>query len=880
MVIKFPLKCKILSLILLHIFALGGYAWHHYAELVEHETSHAKTLNREITADGARMFDDIVDRTFSLLRGLARHPAVINHDIRSAHRLLAEVLAGERHLLNIIAVDRDGRIFGNASDQEGAQRLNDGDSWFPEALKRPVVGDFHISRLSNTPTIMVAMPVRDSEGKVVGAIAAPLFLEYAGRAVTRGLLLQDRAFLQIINAEGTVILDTSGRPAGRSVQYPAASPDGEIIDQSGGNTKHITMVMPLMHGGLRAVVGMPVEDVYRDAQAFGKRFVVVFLAMAIASLAVGLFVAVRIGRRLAEVIDGMREMERGNLTARIRSEGSDELHAIAEQFNAMADARNRSDEKIRRHLDMETAFNKTLRQSVDDAPLEKILQSTLESILSFPWLKIEAGGGIFLSDPSGDLLLTAERGLSADVRQECFRVSPGRCLCGRAAREQRILFADTIDERHDVHYAGMQPHSHYCVPILFKDATLGVIVLYLKEGHARNESEEQLLQTIAGSLAGIIQRKRMQEERERLVQGLQNLVRQVTRAKREWQATFDAITDPVSIHDKDFRVIRANKAFAEHVGLKPEEIPLRKCYEMMHHTSYPLACCPHKMTLEDAKPHAEEVLDPRTGRTFGVSTFPYFTEEGEFIGSVHIAKDITEKREQEKLLAVSERFAGLGRMASGIAHEINNPLAAISGSAEGLLTRIGSDRYEPEFFRRYLGIIQTEVFRCKNITTSMLSFVRQSGSEKGYVEVNQLLEESLQDIDTVQGRLRGVEVRKSYGEAIPPVQADEGELRRALLIIINNALDAMNGSGMLTLESGFRNGEAMIRISDTGPGIPEEHRHRIFDPFFTTKQSTGGTGLGLSLARKIVTNHNGSIGVACVPDHGTAFTVVLPCSTA
>lgn len=884
--ISVPIKFKISAILLLVLVSLGSYAVFHFREMVDHDTWHVKTLNREITADGARMFDDIVDRTFSLLQGLARHPAVVNHDSRSAHRLFIEVLAGEPYLLNIIAVDRDGRMFGSAIDPEGAQRMSHRDSpWFREALKRPVVGDFHISRPGNTPTLMVAMPVRDAGGKVVGALAAPLLLEYVGRAITRGLLLQDRAFLQVINAGGTVILDTSGRPDGRSAQYPAGSADGEIIDKSGGK-KDIIMVMPMMHGGLRAVVGMPVEEAYRDASAFGARFLSIFFAIGGAALTAGLFFARRIGKRLAEVMGGMREMEQGNLAVRLAPKGHDELRYVAERFNAMADARELAEralklkeEQIGRHLAVQSSLNDLLQRSNGNASIDELLQHTLESVLNLPGLTLEPKGAVFLADETGALVMRASHGLSDHARNACASVQSGECVCGRAAASQEIEFAGRIDERHEIRYEGIAPHGHYCVPIVFDGRTLGVMALHLSEGHARSGPEEDILRTFVGALAGTIQRKRMQEERERLVQELQNLVQQVTRAKREWQATFDAITDPVSIHDKDFRVIRANKAFSEHVGLKPEEVILRKCHEMMHNTCSPLERCPHKVTLEDVKSHTEEVLDPRTGRTFSVSTFPFFAEGGEFLGSVHIAKDITEKIEQEKLLAVTERFAGLGRMASGIAHEINNPLAAISGCAEALLTRVGRNTFDPGLFKQYLSIVQEEIIRCKNITTAMLSFVRRESGEKKELDIHAVVLNVL-DLVGFQGRLRNVEVVDGFAPDLPAIYGSEGELRQVFLTLITNAIDAMEERGRITISTRRNNGSVEVSVGDTGSGIPPEYLDRIFEPFFTTKGDRGGNGLGLAVARRIVMNHDGAISVVLSENTGTTFSVVLPCSPA
>jgi signal transduction histidine kinase len=224
---------------------------------------------------------------------------------------------------------------------------------------------------------------------------------------------------------------------------------------------------------------------------------------------------------------------------------------------------------------------------------------------------------------------------------------------------------------------------------------------------------------------------------------------------------------------------------------------------------------------------------------------------------------------------MSERLASLGQMASGIAHEINNPLAAIAGCAEGLLNRVEKDRYNPELFRNYLKIIEEEILRCKSITTSMLSFVRETTYEKKMVDIAEMLDKTLEIIG-FQGRLKDVEVHNDYMAGLPLVHGSEGELRQVFLSVITNALDAMNDRGTLTIRTGTDGKAVFIKIGDSGPGIPPENINRIFDPFFTSKSAAGGTGLGLSIAGKIISNHKGKIDVVSRENEGAVFTITLP----
>jgi two-component system NtrC family sensor kinase len=224
---------------------------------------------------------------------------------------------------------------------------------------------------------------------------------------------------------------------------------------------------------------------------------------------------------------------------------------------------------------------------------------------------------------------------------------------------------------------------------------------------------------------------------------------------------------------------------------------------------------------------------------------------------------------------MSERLAALGEMASGIAHEINNPLATIAACTEALLNRMEKEKIGSILFENYLRIIQDEINRCKNITNNMLSFVKKRHDGKQNVEINEVLDKTLEMVN-FQGRLKDVDVVRQYQDEVPMIYSNEGDLRQAFLSIIANAVDAMEGKGTLIIETGSNGNSISIKIGDTGPGIPPHLINRIFDPFFTTKSEKGGTGLGLPIADKIIKENNGKIEVASEERKGTTFTITLP----
>jgi len=373
----------------------------------------------------------------------------------------------------------------------------------------------------------------------------------------------------------------------------------------------------------------------------------------------------------------------------------------------------------------------------------------------------------------------------------------------------------------------------------------------------------------------ITERKRMEEEREAMIRDLRVLIDTISTARREWQETFDSIRDMISIHGEDYTIIRANRAFSQNFGLEPRDVIGRKCFELFHGGSAPVFHCPHQRTLDRQEPITQEISDPASGRIYLISTYPLFSAASRNRRIIHIARDITEVKEKEMRLIMSERLASLGQMASGIAHEINNPLAAIAGCVDGLNRRIKRGEYDPELFQRYLGIVKEEIGRSKNITTSMLSIVRKSSYEKREINVIETLEKALEIIG-FQGRLKQVEVRRRFVDQLPSVFGSEGELKQVFLNVMANALDAMGDRGTLTLATKIDAGRLVIDITDTGPGVAPELRKRIFDPFFTTKTERGGTGLGLSIANRIMTAHDGTIEALATEECGATVRMTLP----
>ncbi len=221
---------------------------------------------------------------------------------------------------------------------------------------------------------------------------------------------------------------------------------------------------------------------------------------------------------------------------------------------------------------------------------------------------------------------------------------------------------------------------------------------------------------------------------------------------------------------------------------------------------------------------------------------------------------------QERMIR-ADRFAAVGELATGLAHEIKNPLAGLSGALELLAEDLSKSQRQADV----VGEMQHQVYRLTHTMESLLDFARPAKARLRAADVNETLDRVLFLVG--QQRKAAVQIRAELDRAGPPVLADPAQLEQVFLNICLNACQAMPGGGTLTVRSLAQESRVTVEVQDTGPGIPEDVRPHIFKPFFTTK--TEGNGLGLAISARIVADHGGHIGYRCLPGGGTVFSVTL-----
>lgn len=292
-----------------------------------------------------------------------------------------------------------------------------------------------------------------------------------------------------------------------------------------------------------------------------------------------------------------------------------------------------------------------------------------------------------------------------------------------------------------------------------------------------------------------------------------------------------------------------------------------------------------KSAVEEGKYVKEVERDlgtPENPCAVRVTSLPLKARGKRVTGTLLLVNDVREVIAMERQMRTAERLTALGTLAATLAHEIRNPLEAMNLNLE-LLARHLDDKTDTERDegrrRKYLRILESEVSRLAAIAENFLSFARPGRSAGGVIRLDELLQHVIELLEN-QAQSRKVEI--SFHSSVPPpaVVGSEDELKQVFLNLMINSLEAMPHGGRIVVRAdgglapGAGSPVALVRIEDQGEGIPPEALNRLFDPFFSTRP--GGTGLGLTIAHRVVQAHKGSIRVESVPGSGSAFTVELP----
>jgi len=334
---------------------------------------------------------------------------------------------------------------------------------------------------------------------------------------------------------------------------------------------------------------------------------------------------------------------------------------------------------------------------------------------------------------------------------------------------------------------------------------------------------------------------------------------------------FEELPAAAVVIDWPSTVIRStNRAFLELVGLDRDEI-------VGERMPYPWWADGQEYPDPNEQPDRLEWLFRRRDGSVVPVEFSRILIHGPGGGPdtvVHLVTDLSERRRFEQQLVQSGKLAAIGELAAGVAHEINNPLFAILGLVEFLLKEVepGSKAHSR------LTLVHDTGLEMKEIVRALLDFAREPSDERQLMHVADTVAQTIELVRRTSSA-KDVDIVERLDPKPAHVHGNPNQLKQILLNLLTNAYQAMPGGGTVTVELERRDGWAVVTVSDTGPGIPEELHTQIFEPFFTTKRGGGGTGLGLAVSHGIAAAHGGCLEVRSTPGEGATFTLRLPLAT-
>lgn len=360
-------------------------------------------------------------------------------------------------------------------------------------------------------------------------------------------------------------------------------------------------------------------------------------------------------------------------------------------------------------------------------------------------------------------------------------------------------------------------------------------------------------------------------------------------AAQQWRTAFDSITEMISIHDKNFKITKVNKALANAFKIEPKELIGKTCYEVFHGAKQPCRNCPHVHSLKTKEPGSLELFEPCLGIHLGVSTSPILDENGEVTSSVHVAKDITERKmAEENLRKANEKLKEYNQLkdefVSTASHELRTPLSIIMGAIRLVLDEIPGKIVEEQ--RDVLATAMESIKRLSRIVNSLLTISKiESGKlnlQKTVVNICELIKDTVSNYEPL-AQENGLRLDFEVPQKSVDICLDPDKTKEVLINLISNSIKFTPEGGRIKVICTEQDKEVLVSVQDSGVGITKEDIPKLFDKFtqFDRKAGPGekGTGLGLAIVKKLVEIHGGKIKVESEVGQGTIFNISLPLTT-
>ena len=339
--------------------------------------------------------------------------------------------------------------------------------------------------------------------------------------------------------------------------------------------------------------------------------------------------------------------------------------------------------------------------------------------------------------------------------------------------------------------------------------------------------------------------------------------------KADWEQTFDTIPDSIAVISPDRVLRRVNRALADRVGSTPREMVGQSCHRMLHDREDPCPRCPCEEVFRTGAAAQWPAPVHSGDRVYDYRAFPVL--DGDRVRAViTYGRDVTREEQLAQGLRHSEKLVTLGQLAAGIAHEINNPLTAVSSYAQ-LLAMEARGTGGEESARR----IQGGVERIHRMVQNLMAFARSADDTFYPLDLNEIVAKTLSfsQYEVTRGETR---LLQELHPGLPRVLGSEAQLEQLFVNLLTNARDAVGGRGTVQVTTSASGDHVQLAVRDDGIGFPPGDAAKVFEPFYTTKPVGQGTGLGLFVAAGIAEKHRGELRLASRPGQGTEAVLTLP----
>ena len=699
--------------------------------------------------------------------------------------------------------------------------------------------------------ITYARPVFDAAGNFRGTIVLEAGLKPLQDILNR---------LQVGSTGKTYITDSRQNPV-------LAGTD--ILEKKPFSPSDFTSNVPIEGTDLRVMVVAPLSDFQTPLRTI-SRFTVFLVTICGALVALFIYLTIKgMTRPIKKLVDATQRLAKDQVFEKVEITDHDEIGVLASSFNAMAG------QLIERRKELESRLKELLvLQGMSAAVIEKL---DADHICGICLEAAVAGLGferctLYLINRERTHIVgrhvhsTRDVGFTKEKMQErMVPLDSGDILAEVARTKKAVIVENPLENpRVNKRFIDEVATKAFClVPVMTEQKVLGVM------GVDNYYSGKQITYAQMNKLMLFCNFTALALENA-------NLVTDVRMSEERYRSVLDNTPDAIAGLDASFRITVWNKGARALFGYSSEDIigrPVAKLFELgafetvmreVRKKGFFIGSCVPGVTSLGKKLELDVTW---AGSGNGKSSGKEWTV---------VIRDTSEQRKLQAQLIQAEKLSAVGQLISGVAHELNNPLAVIIGYSE-LLHKTQTDPVCVP--AEDMSDIYESSMRCGKIVANLLAFVRESRKKKQVVSISQIVRSSIGLMAYKLRKTENIAITQMESGHIPPVMADFHQIEQILVNLIQNACDALSqkeGEKKIEIKIHYRVNSVFISVSDNGHGIPEEIQSRIFDPFFTTKKEGEGTGLGLPICLRIAAEHGASLTCASAPGSGATFILELP----